>query len=234
MSRLEIIELYPSPWSERLRWVLERKGLAYARRAYQPFAGEDELRRTTGLSTVPVLLADGEVVGDSDAAVDWLEARHPTPALLPAEPRARAAVRAWELAATEALGPLARLVAIGRYKQLGLQPLADSFATKYGWSPAAEARAARVIGSFLTDLACAVTAPDTTLVGDAFTRADLTVACMLAGVLGHPSDELFAVDDALRPLFGLPLREDPALRALHAWRDATYRRHRGGRVVPPA
>src|SRR6266852_6394325 len=107
---LELIELYPSPWSERLRWVLDAKGVPYARRAYQPIADEAEHRQTTGIATAPVLLADGDVIGDSDAAVDWLEARHPTPALLPADPALRVQARAFELAATEALGPFARLV----------------------------------------------------------------------------------------------------------------------------
>src|SRR5439155_23672823 len=102
-----LIELYPSPWSERLRWALEWKRVPYARRAYQPLAGEEELRRATGLSTVPVLLADGEVIGDSDAALEWLETHHPSPALVPEDPRLRAQVRAWEVAATETLAPAA-------------------------------------------------------------------------------------------------------------------------------
>jgi glutathione S-transferase len=41
---LELIELYPSPYSERVRWVLEAKGLPYRRRSYQPIAGEAELQ----------------------------------------------------------------------------------------------------------------------------------------------------------------------------------------------
>ncbi len=227
---LELIELYPSPWSERLRWVLDAKGVPYARRAYQPLADEPELRRTTGIATAPVLLVDGDVIGDSDAAVDWLEAHHPAPALLPADPALRLQVRAVELAATEALGPFGRLVWIGRAKAMDLQPLADHFAAKYGWSPDAEARGERLLRVLLADLARAVaTRPH--LVGDALTRADVTVAAMLAGVLGHPPDDLFTLDPAMRPLFGLPLGDDPALAPLRRWRDDLYRRHRGRRVV---
>src|SRR5207237_10080457 len=77
MANLELIELYPSPWSERLRWALEWQRAPYTRRAYQPLAGEEELTRTTGISTVPVLLADGEVGGEYEAAVEWLDAAHP-------------------------------------------------------------------------------------------------------------------------------------------------------------
>ncbi len=149
MANLELIELYPSPWSERLRWALEWKRVPYTRRAYQPLAGEEELRRTTGISTVPVLLADGEVVGDSDAALEWLEAHHPSPALVPEDPRLRAQARAWEIAATETVAPAGRLVMIGRWKARGMQPLADHFAAKYGWSPAEQARMGRLLGALV-------------------------------------------------------------------------------------
>ena len=233
MANLELIELYPSPWSERLRWALEWKRAPYTRRAYQPLAGEEELRRTTGISTVPVLLADGEVVGDSDAALEWLEAHHPSPALLPADGRLRAQVRAWEIAATETMAPAARLVMIGRWKARGMQPFADHFAAKYGWSPAEEARMERLLGALVADLARAV-ASSPYLVGDGFTRADLTVASMLAGLVGIPGDELFALDESMRAMFGVLEEKDPVLGPLRAWRDGTYRRHRGGRVTPAA
>lgn len=232
MSRLELLELYPSPFSERVRWALEAAGLAYDRRAYTPIAGEEELVRTTGYRTVPILFCDGAVVGDSNAAVDWIAAHDPGGALLPREPRARAQVRAWELAASECLAPAARLVMIGGYRAAGVQPLADHFTAKYGWSETAERQAADLLRSALLELTAAVEA-SAHLVGDGFTRADLTVACMLAPVLGLPPDELFAIDDGLRGMFGLPLAKEPALAPLHAWRNETYRRHRGHRVVPP-
>jgi glutathione S-transferase len=231
MPALELIELYPSPWSERVRWALEWKGLAYRRRAYQPLAGEEELRRTTGLETVPVLLVEGDVVGDSNAAVDWLEREGRS--LLPASPRARAQVRAFEVAATETLAPAARLVTIGRWKAASVEPFASHFGQKYGWTSERETAAARLLRALLGDLAAAVAA-EPYLVGDGFTRADLTVAAMLATVLGHPSDDLFALDPSLRTMFGLPVADAPELAPLRAWRDGIYRRHRGGRVEPVA
>ncbi len=232
MPTLELIELYPSPWSERLRWVLDLKGVSYTRRDYQPIAHEAEHRRTTGVATAPVLVADGEAIGDSDASVDWLESRHPAPALLPADPSRRAQVRAFETTATEALGPFARHVMIGRMKAMDLQPLADHFATKYGWSPDTEARAARALTTLLADLARAVeTSPY--LVGDELTRADVTVASLLIPALGHPPDELYRVEPGMRMMFGVPLADDPAVAPLKRWRDDLYRRHRG-RTVEPA
>jgi glutathione S-transferase len=230
---LELIELYPSPWSERLRWVLELKGLPYRRVAYVPLAGEEEHKRKTGIATAPVLIADPDVIGDSDRSVEWLEGRHPSPALVPADARGRAQVRAWELFATEFLAPAARLVMIGCYKAMNIQPLADHFAAKYHWNKAEEGRVDRLLRTALPELAAAV-ASGPYLVDDGFTRADLTVAALLAPVLGLPPDDLFSIDPGMRPMLGIPFGADPALAPLREWRDRTYRQHRGGRVVPAA
>jgi glutathione S-transferase len=233
MANLELIELYPSPFSERVRWVLERKGLPYRRTPYVPVAGEEEHKRRTGIATAPVLFADGEVIGDSDHALEWLEARHPSPPLVPTDPRGRAQVRTWELWATEVLAPAARLVMIGRFKEMNIQPLADHFAVKYHWNRAEEARVDRMLRTVLPDLAAAV-ATSPYLVGDDFTRADLTVATMLIPTLGLPPDDLFSMDKGMRAMFGTPFGADPSLEPLHGWRDRIYRQHRGGRVLPAA
>ena len=178
MPTLELIELYPSPFSERLRWVLDLKGLSYARTPYVPLASEEDHARRTGIRTAPVLNADGEVIGDSDRSVDWLEAAQPSPALVPDDPRRRAQVRTWELYATEVLAPAARLVMIGRFKAMNVQPLADHFAAKYHWNEAEEARVDHVLRTALPELAAAVAAAPH-LVGDGFTRADLTLLSLI-------------------------------------------------------
>ena len=233
MHTLEMIELYGSPYSERLRWALAQKGVAYARKPFVPVVGEAEHREATGISTAPVLLRNGAVVGDSNRAVEWLEREHPTPALLPADPSLRAQVRAWETFATEVLAPYARLGFIGRAVAKGLQPLADHFSAKYHWSQDEEERALDLLSTVLPDVARA-TAGGGYLVGERFTRADLTLACMLTTVIGLPDDDLFAIDPGMRAMFGLPFGADPALAPLRRWRDDMYRRHRGERVTPPA
>jgi hypothetical protein len=45
MPRLVLLDLHPSPFSERVRWVLDANGLSYSRRTHQPIAGEDETHR---------------------------------------------------------------------------------------------------------------------------------------------------------------------------------------------
>ena len=47
----------------------------------------------SGQQLVPVLVDDNEVVSDSTAIIDWLEARVPEPPLWPREPARRAEVR---------------------------------------------------------------------------------------------------------------------------------------------
>jgi glutathione S-transferase len=180
-----------------------------------------------------VLIVDREIIGDSDRSVDWLEAKHSAPALLPDDPRGRAQVRAWELFATEVLAPAARLVMIGRFKAMNVQPLADHFAAKYHWNDGEEARVDRLLRIALPELAEAVAAAPY-LVGDGFTRADLTVAALLTPALGLPPDDLFAINAGTRQMFGMPFGADPALAPLREWRDRIYRSHRGRRVEPAA
>lgn len=36
MSTMKLIHMYASPWAERVRWVLNFKGLPYEKQNYQP------------------------------------------------------------------------------------------------------------------------------------------------------------------------------------------------------
>lgn len=52
-----------------------------------------QVEEVSGQRLVPVLVADDDVVPDSPVILEWLEARHPDPPLLPADPARRAEVR---------------------------------------------------------------------------------------------------------------------------------------------
>jgi maleylpyruvate isomerase len=83
--------------SYRVRLGANLKGLRYEQVSYDLRQGEQRtaaLRQHAPLGLVPALEADGISIAQSLAILEWIEERHPTPALLPAEPHQRAIVRA--------------------------------------------------------------------------------------------------------------------------------------------
>ena len=230
---LKLLHIYQSPWSERVRWALELKGLPYDKEEYQIGAGEEDLKRRTGQAQVPVLTVDGTVIPDSTAILDWLEREKPAPALLPRTDRERAWVGAWEELMDWALGPQGRFLILGRLLRsgdAGIRQIGERLGTKYQYTPYAESHAREAVGRLLTILKHSLEGRSY-LVGDAFTRADLTTAAMLAVVNPAP-DDLFLFPAPLRPMFTEPSAQDAVFAPIFQWRDGIYRRHRGGPVKP--
>lgn len=89
---MELHQFRHSAFCEKVRLVLAIKGLAHTVVEVTPGLGQLELFRLSGQRQVPVLIDGGEVIADSTAIAIHLEERHPEPALLPREPRARARV----------------------------------------------------------------------------------------------------------------------------------------------
>lgn len=95
---LTLYNYWRSGPSYRVRIALALKGVAYR---YVPVdlrtgvQGEAANRARNPQAFVPTLeLKDGTLLTQSPAILEWLEETHPTPALLPTEPLARARVRA--------------------------------------------------------------------------------------------------------------------------------------------
>ena len=88
---LKVIGAGLSPWVRRVLVVLEEKGIEYDHEVFSPF-GElsDEFKRNSPLGLIPILDTDEGPIADSSAICAYLEARFPTPALLPADPYDRA------------------------------------------------------------------------------------------------------------------------------------------------
>lgn len=81
----------------RVRIALNLKGLAYDYAPVNLAAGEQREAAYEALNPqrlVPTLEADGHVLTQSLAILEWLEETHPDPPLMPADPFDRAAVRA--------------------------------------------------------------------------------------------------------------------------------------------
>jgi len=233
MSTIKLINMYASPWAERVRWALTFKGVPYEKQEYRPGVDEEAVKKLTGQAQVPVLLTNGTVIPDSTAILNWLEEYKPQPALLPKSEKDRAQVILWEEVMGGVLGPQARLLIVGHFLRSGeseLQQGGNYFAQKYQHSPYAEEHAKVTVERILTSLKHALDGRQY-LVGDTFTRADIIAASMLLMVNPAP-DDLFVFPAAMRPMYTVPLTQDSAFAPIFAWRDEIYRKHRGEAVKP--
>lgn len=94
---MKLYNFFRSSSSHRLRIALRLKGLEIDYlpvnlRTEQHLTAEFKAINPQGM--VPALVHDGNVLIQSPAIIEWLEERHPTPSLLPANPEDRAHVRA--------------------------------------------------------------------------------------------------------------------------------------------
>jgi glutathione S-transferase len=233
VSTTKLITMYGSPWSERVRWALKFKGLAYEKENYEPGVDEEKIKKLTGQAMVPVLLADGKVIPDSTAILEWLEAAKPEPVLLPRAEKDRAQVTLWEELMLGVLGPHARTLIIGRELRINhpeVQRSGKYFAEKYGHSAYMEEQAKLTLRRVLLSLKQTLSGRQY-LVGDAFTRADLTTAAMLM-LLRPAPEEFFVFPQPVRRIYMDPLADEPAFSSVFNWRDEMYKKHRGEVVKP--
>jgi len=233
MDTAKLIQLYQSPWSERARWGFEFKGVPYTKQDYQIGVGEEDLKKQTGQAQVPVLLVNGTVIPDSTAILNWLEDQKPQPALMPASDKERAEVMMWEELMDWVLGPQGRLLILGKFLRSHdpqMRQGGQFMGQKYQYSPYAAEHAQAAVGRVLTILKHFLAGHDY-LVGNTFTRADLTTASILS-VVNPPPDDLFFFPAPVRARFTDPVAQNPEFAPIFAWRDQTYRKHRGGPVRP--
>jgi glutathione S-transferase len=236
----ELLGLPYSPWSEKARWALEARGIAYESKLYQPLLGELGLRRKLGkwrgIVSVPVLTDDdGRVIPDSADIARWADQRGEGPVMFPAGADVERFIALADrgMAAGRALS-LLRLLdddeGIGEMvpRKLRKLPGAPAMAkagvarTLRKYRGMRDQEAARAALAEVLDEVRAALAGGKTLLGQ-FTFADVAVAQVLAFVeppafglkLGDATRRSFC-DDVLRERFA----------DLVAWRDALYEAHR--------
>ncbi len=109
----------------RVRIALNLKGLAATQVSHHLRRGEQRAPAFLALNPqglLPVLETDqGAVLTQSLAILEWLEETAPAPALLPADPVARAQVRAFALAIACDIHPVQNLKVLQRLRGLGLE-----------------------------------------------------------------------------------------------------------------
>ena len=107
-----LYDYHRSSAAYRVRIALNLKGVAYTAVPVNLLEGEqraEDYRGRNPQGFVPLLEADGLRLTQSLAIIDWLEARHPDPPLLPAELGERAHILALALAVACDIHPLNNL-----------------------------------------------------------------------------------------------------------------------------
>jgi glutathione S-transferase len=102
LDEILLYDLSDSPFCLKARACLQLKGVPF-RRVTLTVGRRRELLRLNPLGKVPVLCRGREVIADSSRIARYLEAQYPEPALLPADPAARAYCELLEEWADEAL-----------------------------------------------------------------------------------------------------------------------------------
>ncbi|MEB3173914.1 MAG: glutathione S-transferase family protein, partial [Cyanobacteriota bacterium] len=114
---LELYQFELSQYSEKVRFILDYKGLDYKKVEVTPGGGQLELLRLSGQTKVPVL-KDGEtIIADSTEIALYLDRKYPEKPLLPTDPVQRGQCLLLEEWADESIGLKGRVALIGALNQ---------------------------------------------------------------------------------------------------------------------
>jgi glutathione S-transferase len=248
-NRLELPVLWHlkvSHYNEKARWALDHKGVPHERRAVDAGFHRGTAQRLSGGDTLPVLVLDGQGIGDSTRIIAELESRHPDPPLYPADPDERARALELEDFFDEELGPYTRMLTVHHLlPDAGL--MLRTFTPDLGRGRRLVARATwpgvrrQLKGEFGIDEASVENAfaklraagerfraelgPSGYLAGSEFSVADLTLAAMTAPVIA-PEQFPYPQPQRDHPLLE-PARAALDESGLREWAHDIYARHRG-------
>jgi glutathione S-transferase len=82
-----------SNYYNKVKLVLLEKGIPFTEEVVRTASTDEAVLAATPLAKIPYIKVDGQALCESQVIVDYLEARYPTPALVPADPFAAAKVR---------------------------------------------------------------------------------------------------------------------------------------------
>ena len=100
----QIIGSYLSPYVRKVLVCLHEKGIPYEIDPIVPFFGNERFSQLSPVRRIPVLIDDAVTLCDSSVICQYLEDRHPEPALYPRDVAARARARWREEYADTRLG----------------------------------------------------------------------------------------------------------------------------------
>jgi len=236
-----------SHFCEKARWALDRKSVDYQTRDLLPGLHVEPARRVAPSTSLPILVDEHGATQGSSAILDHLDRHHPRRSLTPAGGDLAQEARGWEARLDEEVGVTVRLWFY--HHTLQDRRLALGFLTRgapwhgrlvlsilfprlrrvmrerMGIDAATATRAEDRFRRALDDLDAALERKPF-LVGESFSRADLT-ACALLEPLCAPGR---ARDELGFPEAVLAVRDELSSRPFFAWVVETYatQRSHGG------
>ncbi len=244
-----MIELYQfelSQYCEKVRLILDYKGLDYRKIEVTPGIGQVELFRLTGQRKVPVIKDGANIIADSTAIAKYLEQKYPDRPLLPTDPKQRGLCWLIEEWADESIGAKSRKALFGALSQdqnfrkallpnttpdllKGLVESVPNDVLKIlgfgvGASPDLVKSAETDLKQDLESL-CLLLANSSYLVGDRTTLADLSVAGV-SMLLKFPDGPYLDLPANVKGK-GVPgLADNPVYQPFFTWRDRLYSQYR--------
>ena len=243
---LELYQFELSQYSEKVRLILDYKGLEYKKIEVTPGVGQIELFRLSGQRQVPVLKDGDTIVTDSTEIALYLDRKYPEKALIPTDPVEKGQCLLIEELADESIGLKGRKAFIGALNQyqnfrtsilpkqtpdllknlVGAVPpeLLNFLGTGVGYSREAIAEAERGLKQDLEALSL-ILKQRPYLVGDSITLADLAVAG-LSIIIKLPEGSYLDLPEQLKGK-GIPgLADNIAYEPFFNWRDRIYAEYR--------
>jgi glutathione S-transferase len=243
---LELHQFELSHYVEKVRLILDYKGLAYRKLEVTPGIGQIDLYRLSGQRQVPVLQDGTQIIADSTAIAEYLERQYPDRPIIPTDPKLRGLTLLMEQWADESIGLNARKVLIGALNQdqsfraallpssvpdvvrslVGAVPgeFLSLLGQGVGFGPDAIKAATEAIKRDLTSL-CFLLHDQPYLVTDHPTLADFAVAG-LSMYLKFPAGDFLEIPDALKGK-GVPgIADVGTFEPFFSWRDRLYAEYR--------
>lgn len=243
---LELYQFELSQYSEKVRLILDYKGLEYRKIEVTPGVGQLELFRISGQSQVPVLKDGDTIVADSTEIAFYLEQKYPEKPIIPSDPVEKGQCLLIEQWADESIGLKGRTAIIGALNQnqnfrtsilpkntpdfvktlVGAVPseLLDILGTGVGFGGDAVKEAQKGLRQDLEALSL-ILQHRPYLVSDQPTLADLAVAG-LSIILKFPQGSYFNLPEEIRGK-GIPgLADNRAYEPFFSWRDRLYENYR--------
>jgi glutathione S-transferase len=114
---LELYQFELSHYSEKIRFILDYKGLPYRKIEVTPGVGQIDVFRLSGQRQVPVLKDGNEVIADSTAIAEYLDKTYPDRPIIPSDPKLKGLTFLIEQWADVSIGLNARKCLIGAVSQ---------------------------------------------------------------------------------------------------------------------